>query len=185
MLLQENFRPAKDFFKSTFCVFNELPLSALENKEPDYKSKSGSLYYYTQEGMFRLSNHWGRLSNSKWRLLSMKPETKSKIKLGFAAWEAFYPDNASEKLYYIKADFETNTANYHHKNSPDYKGIAVLRTYAETQKRLKNIRNILTLTQWADFFNRELSMLRKVIVTELIYTDKTLETIKREVLSNG
>jgi hypothetical protein len=111
----------------------------------------------------------------------MNPATSSKIKLGFAKWEDFYPDNASEKLYYIEVDFENHTANYYHKNSPDYNGKNLLRTTAETRKRLKNIRNILTLTQWATHYNLDIEVLRKRIVAELITTDKTLETIKREI----
>ncbi|CAM3760563.1 hypothetical protein [Flavobacterium saliperosum] len=185
MLKTVPFQPKGNSFKNTFCVFKEVPLTEITHLEQQFVSKSGSVYYYTELGMYRLSNHWGRLANSKWRLLPMKPETTSKIKLGFAEWKAFYPDDASEKWYYITADFETLTANYYHKNSPDYQGKEVVRTYNETQKRLKNIRNLLTLTQWAKHFNQDIAILRKVIVTELIHTNKTLETIKREVLSNG
>ncbi|WP_035677956.1 hypothetical protein [Flavobacterium limnosediminis] len=177
-----SFRPKINSFKNTFCIFKEVPLSETENLEQQFKSESGSAYFYTEEGMYRLSNHWGRLANSKWRLLLMNPATESKIKLGFAKWEDFYPDNASEKLYYIEADFENHTANYYHKNGPDYNGTTLLRTTAETRKRLKNIRNILTLTQWAKHYNQDIEVLRKRIVTELINTDKPLETIKREML---
>jgi hypothetical protein len=177
-----SFRPKKNSFKNTFCVFGEVPLSEIEQMEEQFKSESGSAYYYTDEGMYRLSNHWGRLANSKWRLLEMNPPTSSKIKLGFAKWEDFYPDNATEKLYYIEADFENHTANYYHKNSPDYNGITLLRTTAETRKRLKNIRNILTLTQWATHYHQDIEVLRKMIVAELIATDKTLEAIKREIV---
>jgi hypothetical protein len=35
----------------------------------------------------------GTLINSKWRLVPLEPETNSKIKLGFAPWSNFYPDN--------------------------------------------------------------------------------------------
>lgn len=48
--------------------------------------------------MYRLSNHWGRLANSKWRLEPLEPETISKTKLGYACWENFYPDNNLEEL---------------------------------------------------------------------------------------
>ncbi|UOK41475.1 MULTISPECIES: hypothetical protein [Flavobacterium] len=181
MIPVSSFQPKKDAFKNTFCIFREVPLSEIEQLEERFKSESGSAYYYTVEGMYRLSNHWGRLANSKWRLLAMDPPTSSKIKLGFAKWEDFYPDNATEKNYYIEADFENQTANYFHKNCPDYNGINILRTTAETRKRLKNIRNILTLTQWATHYYQDIKELRKRIVYELINTDKTLEVIKREV----
>lgn len=182
MLFQNPYQPPKDHFKDTFCIFNEVPLSAIANKEPDFKSDSGSRYYYTQEGMFRLSNHWGKLANSKWRLIAMKTASTAKIKLGYAKWEAFYPDNDLEKLYYITADFVNHTAEYYHKNCPDYNKKAILRTYKETQKRLKNIRNLLTLTNWAkQYSHQDIQVLRRNIITELIYTDKTLQVIKSEV----
>ncbi|HSD15599.1 MAG TPA: hypothetical protein VLB74_13185 [Flavobacterium sp.] len=180
-MLATSFQPKKDSFKNTFCIFKEVPLSEIQQLEQRYKSESGSTYYYTPEGMYRLSNHWGRLGNSKWRLLEMNPPSASKIKLGFAKWEDFYPDNPSEKLYYIDADFDNYTANYYHKNDSDYNGKALLRTTAETRKRLKNIRNVLTLTRWAVYYDQDIEELRKRIVSELINTDKTLEVIKREV----
>jgi len=181
MLSQNVYQPPKNFFKNTFCIFNEVPLSVIEDRKPDFKSASGSHYYYTQEGMFRLSNHWGKLANSKWRLVAMEPPSSDKIKLGFAKWEAFFQDNDLEKLYYITVDFENHTAEYYHKNCPDYNGKAVVRTYKETQKRLKNIRNILTtLTNWSKPYAQDIEVLRRNIIHELIHTDKTLAVIKSE-----
>jgi hypothetical protein len=49
--------------------------------------------------MYRLSNHWGRLANSKWRLIAADTETSSKLKLGFAHWTDFYPDNHDKLLF--------------------------------------------------------------------------------------
>jgi hypothetical protein len=176
------FRPKLHSFKNTFCIFKEVSFLEIENLQQQYKSKSGSIYYYTDTGMYRLSNHWGRLANSKWRLLYMNPPSTTKFKLGFARWDEFYPDNALEKLYYIQVDFENATANYYHKNSPDYNGLTLLRTTSETRKRLKNIRNILTLTRWAAYFQQDIEELRKKMIYELVYTDKPLETIKKEFL---
>jgi len=177
-----SFKLKMNSFKNTFCIFKEVPYSEISGLEQDFISESGSIYYYTELGMYRLSNHWGRLANSKWRLLALDSPTSSKIKLGFAKWEDFYPDNALEKLYYLEADFENHTANYYHKDCSDFNGKAIVRTYSETQKRLKNIRNILILTQWATHFNQDIEVLRKRIVTELITTDKNIEMIKREVV---
>ena len=106
----------------------------LKDMTVQYDSKSGSKYYYTKDGMYRLSNHWGSLANSKWRLEPMEPETESKSKIGFAAWNEFYPDNAEEELYYLEANYVTNTVNYQHKNNPNYDSKAILRTSFETQK---------------------------------------------------
>ena len=181
----QQFYPKPNSFKNTFCVFHELPLTAIEGLSIQYESKTGSLYYYTKEGMYRLSNHWGRFANSKWRLVPMEPETSSKTKLGFALWTDFYPDNAIEKLYYLEANFEKKTVQYQHKNNPQYNQKAILRTSFETTKRIKQIRNLFELTSWAKYFEYDdLDALRQKIINELIFTEKSLEEIKREQLES-
>ena len=174
--------PKPNTFKNTFCIFKETTLEEVPAKKVDYVSKSGSSYYYTPFGMYRLSNHWGRLANSKWRLEPMIPETTSKMKLGFALWTDFYPDNTSEELYYIEVNFDKRTVNYQHKNNPEYNQKAILRTSFETTKKIKQIRNLLNLISWAKHFDYTvLDDLRKQIITELIHTNKSLEDIKRSL----
>lgn len=180
--MEKIFRPSPKSFKNTFCVFQEIEIQAVEKLQIQYDSKSGSKYYYTQEGMFRLSNHWGRLANSKWRLEPMEPESLSKTKLGFASWNEFYPDNAEEEIYYLQADFSKKTVNYQHNNNPKYDNKAILRTSFETTKKIKQIRNLFNLTSWAKYYEYDdLEDLRKEIIQQLIYTNKTLEEIKREL----
>ena len=179
--MKQSFHPSPNSFKNTFCVFNEIPLDAIEGLTVQYESKSGSSYYYTKEGMYRLSNHWGRLANSKWRLEPMQETSASKQKLGFALWTHFYPDNTEDKLYYLEANFETKTVQYQHINNPSYDQKAVLRTSFETAKRIKQVRNLLELTSWAKYFDYEdLDALRMKICNGLIYTEKSLDEIKRE-----
>jgi hypothetical protein len=186
--MEKIFRPNPNSFKNTFCVFHEEALDSLKGLSVQYQSKSGSSYYYTKLGMYRLSNHWGRLANSKWRLEPLEPEidgaesrNDSKIKLGFAPWINFYPDNAVEELYYLEANYIKKTVNYQHKNNPNYDNKAILRTSFETTKRIKQIRNLLNLTSWAKYFEYDdLDVLRQQIINQLIYTNKTLEEIKRE-----
>lgn len=181
--MEKIFRPSPNSFKNTFCVFYEESLDSLNGLELQYDSKSGSKYYYTKAGMYRLSNHWGRLANSKWRLEPSEPETESKIKLGFAPWTNFYADNAVEELYYLEVNYIKQTVNYQHKNNPKYDNKALLRTSFDTAKRIKQIRNLLTLTSWAKYFDYDdLDALRQQIINELIFTNKTLEEIKRELL---
>ena len=180
--MQKIFRPNPNSFKNTFCVFHEESLDSLKGLAVQYQSKSGSAYYYTKVGMYRLSNHWGRLANSKWRLEPLEPETESKIKLGFALWTNFYPDNAVEELYYLEVNYIKNTVNYQHKNNPNYDNKAILRTSFETTKKIKQIRNLFALTSWAKYFDYDdLDVLRQQIINELIFTNKSLEEIKREI----
>lgn len=180
--MEKKFKVPAGFFKNTFCVFNEIQAPEIEQQKFDYESKSGSCYYFTKEGMYRLSNHWGRLANSKWRLEPLEIETNSKFKWGFAPWTSFYPDNAEEELYFIQPNFSNNTVNYQHKNSPEFDNKALLRNSFETAKKIKQIRNLLTLTSWAKYFEYEdLQELRKEIIQELVYTNTALEEIKRKI----
>ena len=180
--MEQLFRPSPKSFKNTFCVFQEVLPNHIEGMTVQYDSKSGSKYFFTKEGMFRLSNHWGRLANSKWRLEPMEPETDSKFKIGYAAWNEFYPDNAEEELYYLEANYVKKTVNYQHKNNPNFKNRAILRTSFETIKKIKQIRNLLTLTSWSKYFEYDdLDDLRIEIIEQLIYTNKTLDEIKREL----
>ena len=181
--MEKNFRPHPNSFKNTFCVFDEIDIEAISNLKIQYDSKSGSKYYYTKAGMYRLSNHWGRLANSKWRLEPLEPETNSKFKLGYASWQSFYPDNAVEELYYLEVNYNKNTVNYQHKNNPTYDKKAILRTSFETTKRIKQVRNLLNLTSWAKYFDYDdIDVLRKKIITDLVFTNKTLEEIKKQFI---
>ncbi|PKB18884.1 hypothetical protein CLU82_4180 [Flavobacterium sp. 5] len=180
--MKKLFRPSPKSFKNTFCVFHEVLPEKIAGMQVQYDSQSGSKYYYTKNGMYRLSNHWGRLANSKWRLEPMEPETESKFKIGFASWNEFYPDNAEEELYYLEANFTKKKVNYQHRNNPVYDGKAILRTSFETGKKIKQIRNLFELTSWAKYFDyNDIDELRKEIIDELIFTNKTLEEIKREI----
>lgn len=181
--MEKTFRPSPKSFKNTFCVFQEVVLDKIDGMQVQYDSRSGSKYFYTKEGMYRLSNHWGRLANSKWRLEPLEPETDSKFKVGYACWNEFYPDSQEDKLYYLEANYIKNTVNYQHKNNPVYDSKAILRTSFETAKRIKQIRNLFNLTSWAKYFEyNDIDELRKKIIDELIFTNKTLEEIKREIV---
>lgn len=180
--MEKIFRPSPKSFKNTFCVFNEVLPIAIQGLSVQYDSKSGSKYYYSQAGMYRLSHHWGRLANSKWRLEPLEPETETKFKLGFAAWQDFYPDNNEEELYYLEANYINKTVQYQHKNNPNYDPKALLRTSFETTKKIKQIRNLFALTSWAKYFEYDdIEELRKEIINQLIFTNKNLEEIKREL----
>ena len=132
--------------------------------------------------MYRLSNHWGRLANSKWRLIPLEIETNSKFKLGFAQYESFYPDNDIEDIYYLEYNQLANTIDYNHKNNPDYDGKPVLRTTLETRKRIKQARNIVNLSNWAKYYETDIDLLRETIINKLIFTNVTLDEIKRNLV---
>jgi len=177
-----NFKPHPNSLKNTFCVFYQRDLSEIKQKKSDFESESGSAYFYTEIGMYRLSNHWGRLANSKWRLVSNSDVNDSKVTLGLANWNDFYPDNKTEALYYLDFDLVKREILYQHKNNPNYDGIAILRTSEETMKRIKTARNILNLTNWAKYFDDwDIEELRSIVINKLIHTNSTIEEIKKEL----
>ena len=176
-----------NFHKHTFCIFEEVDFTIVQNLKANYKSKSGSLYYFTEEGVYRHSNHWGRAANCKWRLVGnskMNHSNSHSTKTGFANWDAFYPDNETEKLYFIEADYALKLVNFYHKKSKNYTPEKVLRTAPETTKCIKQIRTLLKETAWANHYReKDIEVLRKVIIEKLVTTNMTLLEIKRQFLS--
>ena len=169
-------------FKKTFCIFDEVELNTIDNLKLTYESGSGSKYYYNENGMFRLSNHWGSLANSKWHLVQSEIETESKFKLGFAKFESFFADNDFDAIYYLEYNKKKSLINYNHCKNPDYDKKAILRTTFDTKKRIKHARNILNLSNWAKYYETDIDELRISIINELIYTNKSLDEIKRSLL---
>lgn len=175
-----------NFHKHTFCIFNEVPFGAIQELKPNFKSKSGSWYYFTGEGVFRLSNHWSRVANCRWRL-ETNPQlpitNNSRNRLGFAKWTDFYSDNEHEKLYFITVDFDQQVANYFHKQSHNYQSEFVLRTASETIKVIKQIRILLQESAWAKHLKEmDIAILRQKIITELITSNTTFQEIRRNYL---
>ena len=167
-----------NFHKNTFCIFNEVNRSEIADLHSNYKSKSGSSYYFTETGVYRLSNHWGRAANCKWRLQS-NGQSGNRTKLGFALWSDFHRDNDIEKLYFIAIDFAANSVHFEHKDGGNHKSESMLRTASETTKRIRQIRNLLENDAWTKYYpTQNQKSLKEKVVLELIQTDKTLQQIK-------
>ena len=178
-----------NFHKHTFCEFIEVDATAIPNIEWHYMSKSGSGYCFTEEGVYRISNHWGRAANCRWRLISsLKTSSSSKVnnnqnRIGFAKWTDFYPNNETENFFYVEVNFETKEATFQHKNNPNYDGKAVLRNASETAKVIRQIKEILESDTWAKYLDfDDLEQLRKEIITKLIQTSTSFAEIKRSLL---
>ena len=167
-----------NFHKHTFCIFQEVAFDSLKELKLSYKSKSGSCYYFVENGVYRLSNHWSRVANCRWRI---DTQSKLKNKLGFAKWSDFYEDNDFEKLYFIEIK-EDKEVNYFHKNSFNFSN-QVLRTSVETTKVIKQIRVLLEETAWAKYLNNNnIEILRKEIIEKLIDSNLTFQEIRRDYL---
>jgi hypothetical protein len=82
------FRPSQNLSKIHFVFFQEMSLDTIDGLELHMIRQEASIII--QKWYVSGINHWGRLANSKWRLVPLEPETNSKIKLGFAPWSNFY-----------------------------------------------------------------------------------------------
>ncbi|MBC8757100.1 hypothetical protein H2O64_20675 [Kordia sp. YSTF-M3] len=172
----------QNFFKNTYCIFKTVAIEIIKDKKPNYTSRSGSQYFYTEEGVYRISSHWGRAATCKWRLQTEEENTnfRNTTKVGFAKWSSFYRDNEVEKLYFIKKSEFTNKYEYFHKNEPTYTSDYVVRTADETRKVLRQLKAITTETKWAKYIpHDDLDDLRNFLINGLITSNKTLQELKR------
>jgi len=142
-----------------------------------YKSSSDSMYHYTPEGVYRYSDHWGRVANCRWKLLANDNYKTQISHLGFAKWTDFYSINDTEKLFYLQVDFELKKVSFKHKGTANTADMFLF-TSQEAQKRQKQIRVLLKEERWATYYEQHIDDLREDIISELISTNKTLKELK-------
>lgn len=167
-----------NFFRYTYCEFKMQDIDFFKEKVAHFQSKSGSYYFYTDKGVFRYSNHWGRVANCRWKLIANENYKNQQYHLGFAKWTDFFHLNDNDKLFYILVDFELKKVNFQHIGNSN-KNDQILFTALEAQKRVKLIRKLFSEDKWARYYNTELDILRKEIITDYISTSKSLTAIKQ------
>ncbi len=173
-----------NFYRYTFCEFIAIEPNKISTIEISYKSKSGSEYCFTKEGVYRISNHWGRAANCRWRLISNLnlKINNSQNRIGYAKWTDFYPNNETENFFYVEVNFEKNKVTFQHKLNPKYDGKSVLRNASETAKVIRQIKEILDSDSWAKYLDfDDLEFIRKQIVLELITTNNSLQKIIKKI----
>lgn len=164
-----------NFFKHTFCEFQQVDnFDFPENT--NYKSKSESSYFYTDEGVYRKSNHWGKVSNCRWSLKTKKHYKNQNTVIGFANWSDFYPINSSEKLFFISVDFDKKLVTV--KASKNKKKKHVI-TLTKALKKKKQINNLFKNDSWTAYYTLEKDKLLKELVTAFINSNKSLQEIKK------
>lgn len=172
-----------NFHKYTFCIFQEVDLDVIRQLKLNYRSKSGSSYYFIDSGVYRLSNHWSRVANCRWRLEGNATNADNRMRLGFAKWSDFHPDNQTDRLYWIEVDFENKKVNFHHKESQNYASGKQLRNSGETAKIIKQIRGLLMEEAWAKYLRpMDIDVLRKEVINQLVQTNLTFNEIRRKYL---
>jgi hypothetical protein len=149
-----------------------------------YKSASGSEYYFTESGVFRKSNHWGRAANCRWRLMTNSDYKNQIESVGFANWTDFYPNNETEKMFYIEVNEAKNEVYFNHKNNPNYTN-QLLRNASDTSKRIKEIKNVLQSNSWAKHLVfDDFEEIRRKMLVELSNTNESFVNLKK-ILQHG
>ena len=164
-----------NFFKHTFCEFKEITNFKIP-ENINFSSKSVSTYFYTNEGVYRKSNHWGRVANCRWKLISIANYKNQEVVVAFAKWTDFYPINSNEKTFFIEVDFIKKITNIQTKKE-DTKH--ELFGFSEAQYRIKKITRLFKDDKWANHFDLEIESLRSKIISEFINTNKSLQEIKK------
>lgn len=166
-----------NFFKHTFCSYKKVNQDFFDENNVHFKSKAGSQYSYTEQGVYRFSNHWGRVADCRWRLLSDEKIKNQNYYLGFAKWTDFYALNETEKQFYISVDFEKSIVEFYHKETKE----DVFVFFAETaQKKVSEIRKLLTDHKWANYFDEDIDILREKVITKYINSNKTIQEVKSQ-----
>lgn len=160
-----------------------MPFAEIKDLRISYTSQSGSQYIFTTEGLYRISNHWGRVANCHWRLIPLAEFKNQNITVAFANWTDFYSNDDTSKLFFVKVNWETNEVNFYHKLTAENNDKVVLRNAKETAKTIRIIKEVLTQEDWAKYLKYEdFEMLRKQIIEELVNTNKSFLEIKKTYL---
>lgn len=75
-----------DFLISTKADYVSVSRDCLPVGNCHYRSQSGSQYWYASNGVYRISNHWGKVGSCYWTIDGV--ECKD-TKVGFCTWEGF------------------------------------------------------------------------------------------------
>lgn len=161
-----------NYFRNTYAVYKEVDPVDLPFSVWQYLSKSGSAYYYTKEGVYRKSNHWGRAAKCRWVLDAGDSiyVSKGRERIGYAGWTDFYENSESSKSYFIKVDFETKSVSYDHK-SRDAAANSIYRSAKDTKKIIQKVKRLLASDSWSKYYDFEnIELLRKQLILELMST---------------
>ncbi len=169
-----------NYFKHTYCEFKKVEIDFFSKCEYHYKSKSGSLYFYTEEGVYRYSNHWGRVANCRWKISGIEAYKNQIYYVGYSNWIEFYPLNNSEKVHYVKTNVETEDLKIQKatgKNDTTH----FLMTLDFALLRLNQIKKLNKDFKWATYYNENIEVLRNKLIDKLINSDETLQVLKQSL----
>jgi hypothetical protein len=161
----------------------EVESSETENLKINLTSKSGSGYIFIEDGVYRISNHWGRVSNCRWRFIPLSAFKNQNKTIAFAKWSDFLPNNEKAKLFYITVSLDFKTINFEHAQNKNYSGKEVLRNAGETTKIIRLISEILSNANWAKHLkHNNYHALQEEVIHKLVYEEQSWIAIKQNYL---
>lgn len=159
-----------NYYRNTYAVYQEVNPDDLGFTSWHYTSKSGSSYYYTKEGVYRKSNHWGRAAKCRWILDKGDSiyVSKGREYIGYVTWSGFYENSESLKSYFVKVDLENKTVSYDHK-SRDFSNNSVYRSAKDTKKIIQKVKRLLYSDSWSKYYDFEdIELLREQLIRKII-----------------
>ena len=97
-----------NFHDETKAIFHLRPLTEKPHRKADFTSASGSRYWKTREGVYRLSNHWGEgIRSCDWWLFDGSGVERNEYALGFCRFSDMRRDIHEEAVY--AAEFTDGT----------------------------------------------------------------------------
>lgn len=169
-----------NYFKHTYCEFEQVGDDFFSNNKPHFTSKSGSNYFYTEEGVYRYSNHWGRVANCRWKISGIEDYKNQNYYVGYSNWLNFYPLNNFEKAFYIEQDPKNDIPKIY-RIKEGSSSTSYLMTLEFAQKRLKQIKTLFKNYKWAMYYNESFDIVRSKLVAKLINSDKPLQELKQQL----
>ncbi|MHC9090048.1 hypothetical protein ACXIHB_15290 [Tenacibaculum sp. IMCC1] len=169
-----------NFYRSTYCEFEMQNVNFFDDMKAHFQSKSGSYYYYTAEGVFRYSNHWGRVANCRWKIQGIENYKNQNYYVGYANWSDFYPLNSTDKVFYLEVDYTVHKVNIKRVQNNSEEA-HFLMTSGFAHQRLKQIQTLFKEYKWARYYEEDIETLRRKIIDKLITTNKILQQVKLEL----
>ncbi|REH52541.1 hypothetical protein C7448_103276 [Tenacibaculum gallaicum] len=169
-----------NFYRSTYCEFEMQKINFFDDMKAHFQSKSGSYYYYTEDGVFRYSNHWGRVANCRWKIKGIEDYKNQKYYVGYANWSSFYPLNSIDKVFYLEVDYTKAKASIK-RVQEGLENNHFLMNSELVHQRLKQIQTLFKEYKWARYYEEDIDVLRKKIINKLVITNKTLQQVKLEL----
>lgn len=170
---------SKNFFRNTYCEFQQVDFDFSNINQ--FESKSGSKYHYTEKGVYRYSNHWGRVANCRWKLSGVENYKNQNWYVGYANWSDFFALNSTEKCFFVEVDLASEEIKISVENNIE-KSNRFLFSIGQAIRRKKEIQQVLKNDKWLQYIDAEIDEIKKELVIQLTNSSKKVSEIKSEIL---